>query len=47
MGLFHSLIAQRKDIEAFDEMKRFTSEHPSDTYEQLGWDLLGRYRSTT
>jgi glycerol-3-phosphate O-acyltransferase len=35
LGLFHSLIQQLKNDEAFAEMKRYVAEKPSEEYSRL------------
>jgi tetratricopeptide (TPR) repeat protein len=39
LGLFHSLMGQRKVSEALSEMRRFISEYPSEEYAQLRKEL--------
>ena len=35
LGLFHSLVAQKKEVEALEEMKRFLSKYKSAEYSRL------------
>lgn len=35
LGVFHSLVAQKRDVEALGEMARFIAKYPSEGYAEL------------